>query len=264
MTSIYSGNGFYNEGYQERCFPKTSWEWTERIVTDIYNSPDFKQLVINKYNLDDFMKYIEKILPDEIIHIIFNFICKEIKIKSESYKNEIEIINNNDNELLNSIHTEIGYDYAVFIKPLTQNDPFIYLYDDNNNYIYQYHINTHINNIYSNKYMSNTKTLRFYNKIHKRISSFQYAFENFKLYSFSDDLLNFSILTYYKTIATYKLYVFNTKSNKKRAHTLIINNDSNQYILNIKWENNNIIVSHYKNGLYIIQKYNSNTLELID
>jgi hypothetical protein len=204
------------------------------------------------------MKYIEKILPDEIIHIIFNFICNEIKIKSESYKNEIEIINNNDNKQLNSIHIKVAY--TIFIKPLAQNDPFIYLYDNNNNYIYQYHIN----NIYSNKYISNKKTLRFYYKIHKKISSFQYAFHNFKLYSFSDDLQNFAILTYYKTIAAYKLYVFNTKSNKKKAHTIIINNDSNYINLNIKWDNNNIITSYYKNGLHIIQKYNSNTLELID
>ena len=254
MTSIYSGNGFYNEGYQERCFPKTSWEWTERIVTDIYNSPDFKQLVIDKYNLEHFMKYIEKILPDEIIHIIFNFICKEIKIKNESYDNTIEIINVNDDKLLNSIKIKVMY--PIFIKPLTQNDPFIYLYDNNNNYIYQYHI--------SNKYISNNKTLKFYYKINKRINSFQYAFHNFKMYSFSDDLQNFAILTYYKTIATYKLYVFNTKSNKKKAQITIINNDSNYINLNIKWENNNIIVSHYKNGAYIIQKYNSNTLELID
>ena len=258
MTSIYSGNGFYNEGYQERCFPKTSWEWTERIVTDIYNSLDFKQLVIDKYNLEHFMKYIEQILPDEIIHIIFNFICKEIKIKNEPYINEndntIEIINDNDNQLLNSIHIEVMY--PIFIKPLTQNDPFIYIYDNNNNYIYQYHI--------SNKYISNNKALRFYYKIHKRICSFQYAFHNFKLYSFSDDLQKFAILTYYKNIATYKLYVFNTKSNKKKAHTIIITNDSNYINLNIKWESNNIIVSHYKNGLVFFDKYNSNTLELID
>jgi hypothetical protein len=262
MTSIYSGNGFYNEGYEERCFPKTSWEWTERIITDIYNSPDLKQLVIDKYNLENFMKNIEQILPNEIINIIFNFICKEIKIKSESYENKIEIINTNDNKLLNSIHTEVMY--HIFIKPLTQNDPFIYLYDNNNNYIYQYHINTNINNIYSNTNRSYNKTLRFYYKIHKRISSFQYAFHNFKLYSFSDDLQNFAILTYYKTIAVYKLYVFNTKSNNKKAHTIIIDNDLNYINLNIKWDNNNIMVSHYKNGLYFIQKYNSNTLELID
>ena len=259
MTSIYSGNGFYNEGYQVCCFPKTSWEWTERMVTDIYNSPDFKQLVISKYNLEHFMKNIEQILPDEIIHIIFNFICKEIKIKNESddnesFENTIEIINDNDDRLLNSIHIEVMY--PIFIKPLAQNDPFIYLYDDNNNYIYQYHI--------SNKYITNNKTLRFYYKIHKRICSFQYAFHNFKSYAFSDDLQNFAILTYYKTIATYKLYVFNTKSNKKKAHVTIINNDSNYINLYIKWENHNIIVSHYKNGLYINKKYNSNTLELID
>jgi hypothetical protein len=256
MTSIYSGNGFYNEGYQTRCFPRTSWEWMERIVTDIYNSPDFKQLVINKYNLENFMKNIKQILPDEIIHIIFNYICNEIKIKFETYMNYIEIINNNDNKLLNSIYTEIEYEYAVFIKPPKQNDPFIYLHDNNNSYVYQYHI--------YNKHISDKKTLRFYNKIHKRIYSFRYAFENYKLSSFSDDLQKFAVLTYFENTSTYKLYIFITKSNKKKAQKNIIVNNSNQYNLNIKWENNSIIVSYYKNGLNFIQKYNSNTLELID
>lgn len=263
MSSIYNGNGFYDEGYKVCCFPKTSWEWKERIVTDIYNSPDFKQLVIIKYNLEHFIKYIEQILPDEIINIIFNFICKEIKIINEfidieGYDNTIEIINVNDGTLLNSIKIKVMD--AIFIKPLTQNDPFIYLYDDNNNYIYQYHINTN-----TNIYRSNNKMLRFYYKIHKKICSFQYAFHNFKSYSFSDDLQKFAILTYYKTIATYKLYVFNTKSNKKKASITIIKNDSNQYYMNyIKWDNNNIILSYYKIGAHIFEKYNSDTLELIN